>query len=175
MVPYAEARAGLGNCRMEPASYVDLYSPTALSGATSDLYRLSKSLAKPTFNWDSDCAMVVFSGLDAGAFTLEQRDELWNEYQVPVFEQFLGTDGRVIASECEVHAGLHIRVDGVILETVGDEVVMTSLTDLESPAIRVRTGLKGPIEHDACACGRVEPRIQTTTVFIQPSTRWAAA
>ncbi len=181
MVPYSEARAGLGSCRIQPASYADLYSPTAMARATADLYRLAKAVADPaalgasSLDPDSDCAMVVFSGMDAGAFTAEQRDELWDRYQVPVFEHFVGTDGRVIASECEVHNGLHIRLDGAILEMVGDEILLTSLSDLEAPAIRVRTGLKGPIEYEACNCGRVEPRIFTVrSVQETPELRIAA-
>ncbi|WP_180538678.1 hypothetical protein [Nevskia soli] len=179
MVPYAEARAGLGSCRIEPASYADLYSATAMARATADLYRFAKSVADPpdasNLDPDSDCAMVVFSGMDAGAFTAEQRDELWDRYQVPVFEHFVGTDGRVIASECEVHNGLHIRLDGAILEAAGNEILLTSLSDLEAPAIRVRTGLKGPIEYDVCNCGRVEPRIFTARAVEEtPELRVAA-
>jgi len=172
MLPYPEARAGIGNCRAEPPLSAELYSPTGMARAVGDLYRLSRALQTPAgFDWRSDHALVVFSGMDAGVLTADQRDRLWQKYPVPIFEQFVGTDGRVLASECEVHAGLHLRMDDGILECLDGEIVVTSLTDLEAPALRIRSGLSGSIQREMCDCGRAEPRL----VQVQPLGQRVAA
>lgn len=161
LIRYQLARSGLDTCHAQTDSVADLYSPTALAGATADLVHIARALDTPSSHrtWQSDHAVAAFSGIDAGLLTSDQRDDLWKTYQVPLFEQFLGTDGRVIAAECEVHDGLHIRPDAAVVQSVNDELVITSLTDEESPALRVRSGLTGTIETEACECGRVAPRL----------------
>jgi hypothetical protein len=155
LIRYQLARAGLATCLVRPDSAADLYSPAAVAGATADLYNLARAVQ----DWQSNHAVAAFSGIDAGVLTGAQRDELWKKYQVPVFEQFLGTDGRVVAAECEAHAGLHIRPDAAVVQSVDNEIVLTSLTDEAAPALRVRSGLSGTIDSETCECGRAEPRL----------------
>ncbi len=162
LVPYAEARAGAGSVKSAAGLEGDLYSDAGIARATADLFRLSRSLDSPgrtNSQPGPDMAVVVFSGMDAGVLTDEQRDQIWEYYQVPLFEQLLGTDGKVIAMECEVHSGLHINPAATILECVEGEIVMTSLTDTDHPAIRVWSGLTGKIDATPCECGRVEARL----------------
>lgn len=177
MVSYAEARAGFANCHDRLTEQSDLYSPDAIAGATADLLNLSRALesAAAPIAAHGDQAMVVFSGTEAGILTQAQRDSLWYRYHAPLFEQFLGTDGVVIAAECEVHAGMHLRLESAIVESLDGEIVLTSLTDLETPALRVRTGLGGEIEHEACECGRVEPRLVGVRKVEAPEVRAAVA
>ncbi len=172
---YDLARAGVETCRITPSGYTDLYSARGMAGATEDLLRLGQALRsqQPAVEEGTDHAMVIFSGMDAGILTDEQRDRLWHKYQVPLFEQFVGTDGRVVASECEVHAGLHVRGDDAVVECVDGEIVLTSLTDHQTPALRVLSGLSGALEMEACDCGRTEPRIMRLARVHKP--RAAAA
>lgn len=74
----------------------------ALSYATQ---RLAGACLLPSLR----CAIVVLSSLPfpGGPMTDDDRDLLWRAFGLPVFEQLLGADGRVIARECEVHDGLH--------------------------------------------------------------------
>jgi hypothetical protein len=60
-----------------------------------------------------------------------QRQQLWDAFRVPIFEQIIGNNGALLAAECEAHAGLHV----------------------ESP-----TG-EYSIEAAPCGCGRKTPRI----------------
>lgn len=160
MLPYSDARICAELSPLLPSQAAELYSPHSMARATGDLYNLGRALQKQSsFDWNADHAVAAFSGLDAGILTPQQRDEFWNRYQVPVFEHFLGTDGRVIASECEIHAGLHIRPDAAIVECIDGELAITSLTDENTPALRVRSGFDCVINHDVCECGRTEPRI----------------
>jgi len=104
--------------------------------------------------------VVSFTGGEQGELAEEDRDRFWRVFQVPVFEQRLGFDGRVIASECEAHNGLHILPERAALEeTTGSELLLTSLTDLHHPTLRVGTRMAGSIEHDCCDCGNPAARL----------------
>ena len=176
MLPYPEARKGVDVCHPTTPERADLYSTGGIASATADLYNLSKALSAPApFAWTVDHALVVFCGIDAGVMTDAQHEDLWEKYQIPVFQQFVGTDGRVVAAECEVHAGLHIRADAAVFECVDNELVMTSLTDEQSPALRMQSGLCGVIEREACECGRGEPRIVGLRSMARPQATVAVA
>lgn len=75
-------------------------------------------------------AVVAFSG--ARVVSDRDRDLLWNAFQAPVFEYRFGPEGEVIARECEAHDGLHLFVPERFC---------------------------GEVRTEACACGRLEPRI----------------
>ncbi len=102
--------------------------------------------------------VAAFSGPAEGALAPDHRDLFWRVYRVPVFEQFLAFDGSLAAAECEAHDGLHIREDRAILEFARGEILLTSLTDLETPAVRVRTGLAADLLLSPCGCG--EPGVR---------------
>jgi len=63
------------------------------------------------------CAIIVLSSpqTPCGPMTDDHRDLLWRAFGLPVFEQLLGADGRVVASECEVHDGLHAEGGATLL------------------------------------------------------------
>ena len=82
-------------------------------------------------------AIVVLTSLEDLPIT--HRDLLWRAFGVPVFEQLLGSDGAVIASECEVHDGLHLH--------------------------RAEPHLHGEIVREHCACGSEAPRVRTVTPY----------
>jgi hypothetical protein len=104
--------------------------------------------------------VVSFMGSEQGELGEDDRERFWRVFQVPVFEQRLGFDGRVIAYECEAHHGLHIVPERAALEeTAHSEVLLTSLTDLRRPTLRVGTRLAGSIQHDCCDCGNAAHRL----------------
>jgi hypothetical protein len=87
------------------------------------------------FNLPSlNTAIVVLTAVDGAPLNDRHRDVLWSVFGVPIFEQLRGTDGAVIARECEVHDGLHI-VDSA-------------------------PKLEGEIVTDHCACGSEAPRLR---------------
>jgi hypothetical protein len=79
-------------------------------------------------------AIVVLTSVDDSPLADHHRDLLWSAFGVPIFEQLRGSDGAVIARECEVHDGLHI-VDST-------------------------HKLTGQIVEDHCACGLETPRLR---------------
>ncbi|MBK9169214.1 MAG: hypothetical protein IPM24_17380 [Bryobacterales bacterium] len=90
----------------------------------------------------------------------EERELLWRVFQVPVFEQYMGVDGRLAGWECEAREGLHLVRENVVLEkTRQGEVLLTSLTSLHLPILRVRTALEGSLVPGPCECGRETPRL----------------
>ncbi len=104
--------------------------------------------------------VVSFKGGDLGELKEADREQFWRVFQVPVFEQRVGFDGRVVAYECEAHDGLHVMPESAAFEeTAASELLMTSLTDLRYPMLRVGTRLARWIEHECCGCGNAAPRL----------------
>ncbi len=104
--------------------------------------------------------VVPFTGGEQGELGEDDRERFWRVFQVPVFEQRLGFDGRMIAHECEAHDGLHIVPERAAIErTAGSELLLTSLTDLRLPTLRVGTRLAGSIRPDCCDCGNAAARL----------------
>jgi phenylacetate-CoA ligase len=92
----------------------------------------------------------------------------------PVFDVYGCREVMMIAGECEVHDGLHVAVENLVVQIVvtengrerpareGEtgEVVLTDLHNLGMPFIRYANGdiaTAGPTSR--CACGRTLPRI----------------
>ena len=104
--------------------------------------------------------VIPFTGSEQGELREEDRDRFWRVFQVPLFEQRLGFDGRVIAYECEAHSGMHILPERAAFEETADsELLLTSLTDLRHPTLRVGTRISGKILHECCDCGNASPRL----------------
>jgi len=120
--------------------------------------------------------VVSFTGGEQGELGEDDRERFWRVFQVPVFEQRLGFDGRVIAYECEAHDGLHIVPERAALEeTAHSELLLTSLTDLRRPTLRVGTRLGGSIQHDCCDCGNAAARLMGARPLPAPQPLAAAA
>ena len=83
-----------------------------------------------------DAAVIAFTGIKHGELTVLERDLFWRVFQVPVFEQFLAPDGRILAMECDAHDGPH-------------------LLDSNSPI----PGFRAFLDHTPCACGNRHPRL----------------
>jgi hypothetical protein len=83
----------------------------------------ASAIADLLTGWRATHPIVVFTGPDYGVLTQDVREVLWNQSQVPLFEQLVSTDRIVIARECDAHAGLHLdpanlRPRGIQLHTV---------------------------------------------------------
>ncbi len=120
--------------------------------------------------------IVIFTGGHEGGLGHEDRERFWRVFQVPVFEQRVGFDGRVVAYECEAHDGLHIMPQRAAFEeTTGSELLITSLTDLRYPTLRVGMRLWGSIQRDCCACGNAAARLVAHSSFHQDAVEHGGA
>ncbi len=98
-------------------------------------------------------AMVVFSSIGDGMISPHHRDQLWKAFGLPLFEQMRGWDGGIIASECEVHNGLHLEPDAA-----------SSFVD---------HGMAAELLAEHCDCGKETPRLLSLSAI--PAKAAAAA
>jgi hypothetical protein len=130
------------------------FAPQALA-APLDSLRACAGNPSPLRN-----AVIAFTGILEGPLTPEDGDALWRQYQVPVFEQFLGMDGELLAWECEIHHGLHVREEAALFECGEQERLLVSfLANPRLPLLRLETGLTGRLVQEACPCGEPSPRV----------------
>jgi hypothetical protein len=87
-------------------------------------------------------AIVVLTYSEDSPLADGYRDLLWQAWGVPVFEQLRGSDGTVIARECEVHDGLHMATP--------QDSLLSARTDLE-------------VVNGVCECGAETPRLRRST------------
>ncbi|MDQ6676915.1 MAG: hypothetical protein M3Z09_06440 [Acidobacteriota bacterium] len=106
------------------------YRPEILAGSLETLREVPQPVCVSK-------ALVIFSNSAAELLGSEDRDWLWQNFAVPVFEQVLDARGRVLAEECEAHSGLHVLSE------------------------RSWTGMLSTAE---CDCGRLEPRSAETSL-----------
>ena len=106
--------------------------------------------------------VIAFTGISQQPLIPGLRDRLWTAWRTPVFEQFRGFQGELLASECEAFSGLHFDPDVAVWEERSrdnGELLVTSLANLRHPAWRLATGYRGRVDHSSCDCGSVLPRI----------------
>ncbi len=134
----------IGNLRRFPSDRwheLEMFLPHVLIGSSADLKMLATLSDAGAIEISSvDTAIFVASELGASAITDVERVVFWQAFAVPVYEVLISRDGRLMASECEAHAGWHLE-----------------------PGIPHGRILPGRIETSVCACGRKEPRVFNTT------------
>jgi hypothetical protein len=92
-------------------------------------------------------ALIALTHEGGRGLSFEDRDQLWQAFGVPVFEQYLTVRNKLLAAECEAHAGLHV-VSGC-------------------------WGFK--LEESPCACGNPAPRLLRTVPVPARAQRTAVA
>ncbi len=81
------------------------FKPEVLAASFAQILELSRVFGercRPTH------ALVVLNSMAVPLLDASARDYLWSLFEVPIFEQVLDSAGRVVAFECEAHAGLHL-------------------------------------------------------------------
>jgi len=88
------------------------FNPASIAGPLALLRRMARD------TWSFDQAVVVFTYAGGAGLSPRDRDSLWQAFGVPVFEQYLGPRNRLLATECDAHAGLHVLAgcEGLRLE-----------------------------------------------------------
>src|SRR6185295_6611881 len=80
------------------------FAPAAVAGTREQLLALAEHAPRLTH------ALIVLVRAGEPLTTAAERDQLWRSFGVPMFEQIIGEDGRLLAAECEAHDGLHVAV-----------------------------------------------------------------
>lgn len=105
-------------------------------------------------------AVVVLQGAEEGVLFPGERDMIWRSLGVPVFEQWLGLDGELIAAECGMHQGLHFQYGRAELEERHNELIVTSWFGLRTPVLRLRTPWQSEVDTRVCRCGDERPLLK---------------
>jgi hypothetical protein len=101
------------------------FQPGSIAGPLDALRTLARD------GWPLEQAVIVFSYAGGPGISSLDREQLWEAFGVPVFEQYLSSKNKLLASECDAHSGLHVV-----------------------------TGCEGfPLEYDLCPCGNPAPRL----------------
>jgi len=112
------------------------FAPAAVAGTREQLLSLAADPPPLTH------ALIVLARPGDPLTTVAERDQLWRAFGLPMFEQIIAEDGRLLAAECEAHDGLHISIAG-------------------------RTWDAYWIESAPCACGQKSPRLVAQAVSLQ--------
>jgi phenylacetate-CoA ligase len=90
-------------------------------------------------------------------------------FQCPIFNCYVSRECGHIASECEMHSGLHINADCLHIEFVQDgkpvseneagQILITDFENYGMPFIRYSIGDYGKPMPGLCQCGRTLPRM----------------
>lgn len=142
-------------------------SPDLLWIYPSCLYAI---LERTGFRLSETCRpRAVFTS--AEVFAGAQKEALHRDGGIEHFDLYGCVEFGRIAWECRAHAGLHVNVDHVVLEVLGDhgrcpdtgarlgEAVLTSLVNTSMPLLRYRLGDVVGLLDGPCRCGSSFPRI----------------
>jgi phenylacetate-CoA ligase len=143
------------------------YKPEIIVGYTNPLYSFAKYIknhGKISFK-----PKAVISA--AEALHDFQRKEISSVFGCGVFNTYGSREFMLIASECEKHKGLHINMENLLIEVLGDdgkpvksgetgEVVITDLHNYGMPFIRYKIGDLAVFSGEPCLCGRGLPMLR---------------
>jgi phenylacetate-CoA ligase len=133
--------------------------PGLIFGHAHSLYLLACSLRKAKIDG------IRPSGIISTAMLLHdwQRRTIEDVLGCPVTNRYGCEETSLIASECEVHQGLHINSDSLYAEAKSTEsapLLLTDLTNRAMPLIRYQVGDMVLGSGRSCRCGRGLPMLE---------------
>ncbi len=161
----------LDTLRMDEDAMADFHEqirkrkPTLLFGHAHSLYLFAKFLK------DRGFSPVRPKGIISTAMVLHdfERDLIEEVFGCKVTNRYGCEEVSLIASECEVHQGLHVNMDTLHFECLlggkpvqpGETgaVVVTDLTNHGMPFIRYLVGDTARMADKPCTCGRTYPLV----------------
>ncbi|GHV46989.1 coenzyme F390 synthetase [Clostridia bacterium] len=149
------------------------YKPTCIWTSPSYAWYLGETCRKSGIDPKKDLSInkIFVAGEMGGSIgaTRAAIEELWG---AELFDFYgLSDIFGACAAQCEIHDGLHIAEDHILVETIDlktgevlpagerGELVYTTLRKKARPMIRFRTGDIGRIDYAPCKCGRTHGRI----------------
>jgi phenylacetate-CoA ligase len=102
----------------------------------------------------------------AEVLTPENRGLIEETFDCRVFDRYGCREFAVVASECEVHDGMHINAENLLVEVLADgrarrdengQIVVTDLRNLAMPLLRYEIRDVGSLLTRACSCPRKLP------------------
>jgi phenylacetate-CoA ligase len=139
------------------------YRPKIVVGYVSSLEQFARFLTR------TGRTVPGVKGAIACAEPLPQptRNVIEQALHAPMFNTYGCREFKSIAGECEVHGGMHINVENILLETAdpdspeASELLVTDLHNYGMPFIRYSIGDLGTLDPNPCPCGRGLPLLRS--------------
>lgn len=143
------------------------YRPQVLVAFTNPLYQLARSVETQGLQVFSPKAIVV----GAEKIYQHQRALIERVFGAPVFETYGSREFSLIGAECELHEGLHLTMENLLVEIVDDDgtptavgeegnILVTDLFNRAMPFIRYAIGDRAVAGFETCRCGRGLPLLR---------------
>ncbi|MDH3628274.1 MAG: phenylacetate--CoA ligase family protein [Acidobacteriota bacterium] len=141
--------------------------PTLLFGHAHSIYQLALELEALGLDTVTPKAIIATSM----SLLEPERIVIERILGVPVTDRYGCEEVSLIGSECEIHDGMHLNVEHLIIEFLDDDgipvedgvsgrIVVTDLQNLAMPFVRYEVGDMGVPSSEACPCGRGLPMME---------------
>lgn len=92
------------------------------------------------------------------------KSEIQEAFGVPIISEYGAAESGIIAFECP-EGNMHINMEGVIVESVDNEIVVTNLQMKAFPVIRYQLGdyIELAAKHETCSCGKAHYILKEVT------------
>ncbi len=132
------------------------YRPALLQGYASILAALARFVLDEKLSMPAGLAGVYST---AEVLTDAMREAMESAFGCKVFNQYGSREIPNIACECR-HGRMHVFTDMVWLESVNDQLLVTSLTNRLMPMLRYENGDAGRLLEGTCPCGLPFPLME---------------
>lgn len=138
------------------------YGARFLFGHAHSLYVLAQFLEERNIG-DLPIESILST---AEVLTEQERELIEKAFSAPVFDRYGCEELSIIASECEVHEGMHVHAEGLYVELEGGngdepgDLIVTDLVNEAMPLIRYKTEDMALPMGGVCSCGRTLPRLK---------------
>jgi len=78
------------------------FQPLSIAAPLAELRRLAN------IDLRLEHSVIAFTYEGDGGLSLEDRELFWRAFDVPIYEQYLDQNNRLLAFECDAHSGLHV-------------------------------------------------------------------
>lgn len=139
------------------------FRPTFVVGYVSSLEQFAKYLT------DKGTRVAGIQAVLAAAEPVydSTRVLVSRAFDAPLFNTYGSREFMSISAECELHKGLHIHAENLLVQTEltnlegSSELLITDLHNYGMPFIRYRIGDLGTFSDSGCLCGRGLPLLRT--------------
>jgi len=130
-----------------------------LHGYSSMIYETARAINKYNFSKPSNLKMV--KGTSEKIYDSYQK-EIEKAYGLKIISEYGAAETGIIAFECKQGA-MHINMEGVLVEEIDHEIVVTNLQMHSFPMIRYRLGDYIKLSDKTCTCGLQHQIIKEVT------------
>jgi len=122
-----------------------------ITGYASMIYEVAKIINKSKLNKPKHIKMIA--GTSEKIFDSYQN-EVKNAFGVKIINEYGATESGIIAFECP-YGKMHLNMEGVIVEELNNEIVVTNLQMKSFPIVRYKLGdyIKLSPNNEKCKCG----------------------